>query len=356
MKREKKETFVNRTLKTFVASCATALMALGPAGAGAQDKPMAKGETLTMQSGAGTLFGIHALIASKKGYCERYGFKCELKNIIAGAAALQAVIGKSMDLGLPAAELAVTAVSKDAPIQIVAMGRPSMFQNVIVRSDVPLPNKAQGYAGILRDLRGKKIGITSRGSGSEILFTAMLKAVGMSAADVTYVGVGGPGTAYTALVVGKQVDAVVNFQPLDEICAAQKTCFVAINLTNGEGPPEVSPMGKAALPFVMRRDLLESNPTLVRALLAAFNDAETWFSDPANFNELVEILKPTIDFGTMPGAEQLRIAYIKSELPRFSHRLKVDRQALQGVIDFSLANKLIDKPIKVSDLVWEGAP
>ncbi len=60
--------------------------------------PKANGETLNIQNYAGTTGNMHAVVAQKKGFCEKYNFKCEVKTLNSGTLGLQALVGKSIDI------------------------------------------------------------------------------------------------------------------------------------------------------------------------------------------------------------------------------------------------------------------
>jgi len=316
--------------------------------------PRANGETLNIQNYAGTTGNMHAVVAQKKGFCEKYNFKCELKTLNSGTLGLQALVGKTIDIAQTGTEL--TAATGDSGLVLVGLSLPAVVLSVSVRSDVPLPNKDKGYPAMMKDFKGLKIGTTARGSGGETIFNAMLKDAGMQPSDVTYVAVGGPATAYTSMVVGKQVDVAVLFQPLTQLCAASKACATVIDMTVGEGPKSVKDMTGASVIFAARRDFADGNQKLMDAMYAAFRDAATWFNDPANFEELVKIYTPLISFGDMPGADQLRRDWIKSVIPAYSKDLKIDRAAVKAILDFYVENKMLDKPVDPAKLVWSKAP
>lgn len=335
------------------AIAAAAIVALACGGADAQS-PRANGETLRIQNYAGTTGNMHAVVAAAKGFCDKYNFKCELKTLNSGTLGLQALVGKTIDIAQTGTEL--TAATGDSGLVLVGVSLPANVLSVSVRSDVPLPNKDKGYPAMMKDFKGLKIGTTARGSGGEVIFNAMLRDAGMKPSDVTYVAVGGPATAYTSMVVGKQVDAAVLFQPLTQLCAFNKTCATVIDMTVGEGPKVVKEMTGASVPFVARREMADANPKLMEAFYAAFRDAAAWFNDPANFEELVKIYTPLISFGDMPGADQLRRDWIKSVIPAYSKDLKVDRNAVKAIVDFYAANGMFDKPVDPAKLVWDKAP
>ncbi|MBS0521268.1 MAG: ABC transporter substrate-binding protein [Proteobacteria bacterium] len=339
--------------KWAATAAAVAIAAFASGGARAQ-APKANGETLRIQNYAGTTGNMHAVVAAKKGFCEKYNFKCELKTLNSGTLGLQALVGKTIDIAQTGTEL--TAATGDSGLVLVGVSLPANVLSVSVRSDVPLPNKDKGYPAIMKDFKGLKIGTTARGSGGEVIFNAMLREAGMKPSDVTYVAVGGPATAYTSMVVGKQVDAAVLFQPLTQLCAFNKTCATVIDMTVGEGPKVVKEMTGASVPFVARREMADANPNLMAAFYAAFRDAAAWFNDPANFEELVKIYTPLISFGDMPGADQLRRNWIKSVIPAYSKDLKVDRHAVKVIVDFYRQNGMLDKPVDPAKLVWDKAP
>jgi NitT/TauT family transport system substrate-binding protein len=221
---------------------------------------------------------------------------------------------------------------------------------------VALPHRAQGYPAIMQDLKGLKVGITARGSGGEAFFNAMLREAGMVPQDVTYVGVGGPSTAYASLVVGRQIDAVVMFQPLTQLCLFNKTCATVVDMTQGEGPQAIQAMNGASVPFVMHRETVTQNPGLVAAFYAAMRETAAWFGDPANFEALDQIYKPLISFGDLPGADEMRREWIRSVVPAYSKDLAVPRPSVQAIIDFYVEAKVLEKRIAAADLVWEKAP
>jgi NitT/TauT family transport system substrate-binding protein len=316
--------------------------------------PRANGETLNIQNYAGTTGNMHAVVAQKKGFCEKYNFKCEVRTLNSGTLGLQALVGKTIDIAQTGTEL--TAATGESGLVLVGLSLPAVVLSVSVRADVPLPNRAKGYPEMMKDFKGLKIGTTARGSGGEAIFNTMLRDAGMQPSDVTYVAVGGPATAYTTMVIGKQVDAAVVFQPLTQLCAFTKTCATVIDMTVGEGPKAVRDMTGASVVFVARREMADSNPNLMAAFYAAFRDAATWFNDPANFEELVKIYTPLISFGDLPGADQLRRDWIKSVIPAYSKDLKIDRPAVKAIIDFYAANKMFDKPVDPARLIWDKAP
>ena len=347
---------MNAVLSSRFACAAAALAFIGLAGQAKAETPRANGETVGIQNYAATTGNMHAIVAKEKGFCEKYNFKCEIKTINSTSLGLQALVGKTIDFTQGGADLVGAAVVAGADVVIVGTSLPANVLSVSVRSDVPLPNRSKGYPAMMQDFKGKRIGVAARGTSSEKYFNAMLKDGGLKPEDVTYVAVGAPNTTYTALAIGKQVDAAVMYQPLTQLCQFNKTCETVIDMTIGEGPKSLADTIGANVIFAARREMVESNPKLMAAFYAAMTDAANWFNDPKNFDELVKIYTPLISFGDMKGADDMRRSWIKSVIPAYSKDLKVKVSALQAIMDFSYENKIIDVKVDAKKVLWYKAP
>jgi NitT/TauT family transport system substrate-binding protein len=339
---------------TFLCAASAIVLAANSGQAGAET-PRANGETVSIQHYAGTTGNMHAIIAKEKGFCEKYNFKCEIRAINSTSLGLQALVGKTIDIAQGGADLVGAAVVAGADVVIVGTSLPANVLSISVRNDVPMPHRDKGYPGIMDDFRGKRIGVSARGSSSEKYFNVMLKDAGLRPEDVTYVAVGAPSTTYTALAVGKQIDAAIMIQPLKQLCQFNKTCETVIDMTTGEGPKSLEATTGANIMFAARKEMVESNPKLMEAFYAAMTDAAAWFNEPKNFDELVKIYTPMISFGEMAGADEMRRNWIKNVIPAYSKDLKVKVSALQELMDLSLENRIIDVKVDAKRVLWDNA-
>ena len=89
---------------------------------------------------------------------------------------------------------------------------------------------------------------------------------------------------------------------------------------------------------------------------AAMVDAITWARDPANLDEVITLYTPNINFGDIPGGDELRRTWIKSAIPLYSPDLKVNRKAVKATIDFGVEAKTLEKSIDADKVVWDKAP
>jgi ABC-type nitrate/sulfonate/bicarbonate transport system substrate-binding protein len=124
----------------------------------------------------------------------------------------------------------------------------------------------------------------------------------------------------------------------------------------GEGPKVSRELAGAGVIFAARRDFADANPQLMAAFTAAMTDAMTWARDPANFEELINIYKTHINFGDLPGADELRRSWVKTAIAAYSPDLKVSRKGLKAALDFGLEVKTLERPIELDKVIWDKAP
>lgn len=336
---------------------ATALAAgLAGAPALAQDAPHANGETLIIQSYPG-IGNPHALVAIDQGFCEKYNFTCEVNTIASAALGVQALVAGSIGVATAPPDLLGAADSQGSDVAVIGTSMDMDTFALTVRSDEDFATAGQGYPDVLRNLKGKTIGVTARGTSSEYILTRMLADAGLTADDVTFVAVGGPSTAFASLTVGQQVDAAYIFQPMTQLCAFNEVCHPIVDNTSDTLSPEwLREWRGASNVFAARQETIDSNPELMRAFIAAMTDAATWFKDENNLEELARIYEPVISFGDDEASAQLRETWLRDLVHVFSSDLTVDISAMQLIAEFAYENQLIDAEVDATTLVWEGAP
>ena len=322
----------------------------------AAQSPKANGETLTIRHANGSTGNMHAFVAAKKGFCTKYNFQCQLVAINNALTSVQAMVGGSLDVAQGGIEMTASAINAGADVVIVGVATRGAVLSLAARSDVPLPHRAQGYPAVIADLKGRKVGVPARGAAGEVYLNVMLREAGLAPGDVTVVGTGGPDTAYNSMVVGKQVDAIIAVSPAKELCAATKACATIVDMTKGEGPELFRKDSASGVVFVMRRAFAEGNPQLMAAFYAAMKEAADWFRDPANLDGLVALYKPIISLGDVANADALLRSWIKDAVDNYSPDLAVNRDGVKTAIDFAVENKMLDKSVDVSRIVWDKAP
>jgi NitT/TauT family transport system substrate-binding protein len=252
---------------------------------------MAQTETLRIQDYPG-LGNILVRVAAANGYCEKNGLKCELKTIPAAPLGIQTLMAGDIDVAFGPAEVVIQAANKGADLKIIGSGSRGNIFYLMAGAHTETPNSAKGYPAVMADLKGKKIGVTSRGSGAEFQLIDMLKGAGMTGSDVTIVPVGAPNTALPA-IANKQIDALMLFSPMDGFCEAMKVCRVIVDPRKGEGPKEITQLNGAAGPMTVRGDFAQKKGPVLDAFAKAMRESESFVQNPANFNALLKIVNDT---------------------------------------------------------------
>lgn len=291
-----------------------------------------KGETVRVVDVPG-IGNMPLRVAIRKGFCDKYGIKCESKIIPTGPLAVQTLLAGDLEVVFTATEVFVLAAARGADLKILpvtGVRTPIFF--IAAGAHLETPNVSRGYPAVMQDLKGKKIGVTSRGSGAEQQLVDMLKGAGLSAGDVTIVAVGAPNTAFPALT-NKQIDAVVTFEPFGAMCEVTKMCRVVVDPRAGNGPKELILLGPAAVTNAVRADWAQKNPHLIEAYGKALAEANAFVNNPANMAELTQISQSFFKFEG-PHGEAITSTALRIAVDTKAYGGDLDVKALQAVADY----------------------
>jgi NitT/TauT family transport system substrate-binding protein len=337
---------MHKALATIAAALA---LATGAAPVAAQGK----GETVKFQDYPG-LGNMLVKVAIAKGYCEKAGIKCELQTIPAAPLGMQAMLAKSIDSALGPADVMNGAIMRGAKMKMVVGGAVSNVLQLVAGNHMETPNAGKGYPAFMQDFKGKKIGVTSRGAATEVYTRWMMTKAGMNPDDATFVAVGGPNTAYGALV-SKQVDAVMIFEPTGAMCTVLKTCKVLWQAATDKEPAELFAMNGGGNGLIFTQEYIDKNPHVIDAVIKAIKDADAFINVPANFDEVSKIAQQFFKFDMPKGDEVLNTA-LRNAIDTNSYRAPINRKAIQAGLDALIATKQIEKAVAVSDIVLDRAP
>ena len=312
-----------------------------------------KGETVKFQDYPGT-GNMLVRVAISKGYCEKAGIKCELQTIPSAPLAAQAMLAKSIDSFLGPAEVMTPAILRGSKMKMVSGGVVTNVLQLIVGNHVDAPNANKGWPAFMQDFKGKKVGVTTRGSATELWMTYLLTRAGINPEGVTFVAVGGPNTAYGALV-SKQVDGLMLFDPVGTMCDVLKTCKVLYRAASDPQPADVYAVNGGSSGLVFTQEYIDKNPHVIDAVIKAVKDADAFINAPTNFDEVVRIAGQYFKFEIPKGDEVLTTA-LHSNINSNSYRATINRKAMQAGLDILAATKQIDKALPLAELIYEKAP
>ena len=190
------------------------------------------------------------LIAQQKGYFAAEGLDVELQ-YAGGGTATPALISGSIQASGSAAS-ALTAILKDAPLRIVGIIADSPTYSIWVTSDIKSA----------ADLKGKTIGVATRGDTLEVASRLYLQSVGISPDAVGYQPLGPPGGIAAGLETGALSAAVVAATDSEVMLdkGQLKKAHVLVNLT------------KYKMPYAgiaMSEKVLYGDPVLAKKIMRA---------------------------------------------------------------------------------------
>lgn len=190
----------------------------------------------------------------------------------------------------------------------------------------------------IADLKGKKIGVTKK-SGPEFALGTFLIFNNLARSDVTIVDL--PPAQLVEAISKGEVDAVMIFNPF------------AYNIKKQLGDTVVSWSGQSGrrqyFLLVARKQLVDSRPEMVRRLLLALLQAETFVANNP---------KQTQDFLTKQ--LQYEQPYLAATWSNHHFNLSLDQSLLISMEDearWVIANKLTDKKVipNYTDFVYKDA-
>ena len=322
------------------------LLALAAASTFAALPAHAETSTLRIQDYPG-IGNFLVRIANANGYCEKHGIKCELRPIPQAPLGLQTLLAGDIEVAFGPPEVLVQAVNKGADLRVVGSGARAPTFFLMAGADLATPNESKGYPAVMQDFKGKKIGVTARGSAAEFQLKTMLQGAGMKADDVTIVAVGSPNTAFPA-IKNKQIDGLMLFSPMDGFCEVTKACRVVVDPRQGQGPKELLGVDGAANVQTVTASFAAANPKTIEAYRSAMAEAEAFAQKPGNYPAMLKIAQDTFKINA-PGGEQILDVALKNAAP--SLRFTVDPKAMQHAANYMQETGQIDKAVDTSKLL-----
>lgn len=335
-------------IKFGAAIAAAVTMALGSTYAIAQEKKVVR-----MQEYPGSIVHLVDWVMRSKGFCAKEGLDCQAVGLASGPLAQQAAAAGSVDIIVSSLDVMMQAVAKGNDLMALGTDLVNNVYSLAASSEVAKAVAGKSFPDNAAVLAGKRIGVSARGSSTEMIAKALLASAGVPSDKVTFVAVGSPPTAFAALSAN-QVDAILTWDPVPALCEATKSCVVFLDLTKGEGPAEQQAMNGGYVAWQARRDYVQKNAATVDAFLRAHAQAVKWLRDPKNYAEAKEIASKHFKLGDVPNREAVFDKSVQRMIQAYGTHF--DRKVIDGFNAFLMANKLIDKPLSAASIVYANAP
>jgi NitT/TauT family transport system substrate-binding protein len=249
-------------------------------------------------------------IADALGFFAKNGIEMSYVATPSGPAALQALAAKGADFIISDVITASSGRQNGVDVRLVA----GMFKRFVAALQCRKSLNISGaYPGVMRQLVGKTIGVTSSPSGTDTYAKYTLIDAGVDPKSVQVLPVGGVPSLVAAIQSGR-VDCVTSFQPMQQ--TLKGTVDTVVNWSAGQGP-KIFSTTYILNALATSNEYATNNPKTVRSVAKAIRQAVEYASNPAN---AARIAAATTKF--FPGTDAATLATISEEAaPAYGYKL-----------------------------------
>lgn len=198
------------------------------------------------------------LVAEAKGLFEKHGVKVQMKLFPSGKTAIEAMAAGQFDIGMFGDIPGLSLLARGYSGKIIASGLGGPARQALL---VPVGSKYRG----LKDLRGKRIGLT-KNSTDEIALEATMRKEGLTWADFQIVNLQ-PSEKATVLKTGG-VDAIEAWEPVPAIIVVEG---IGRRLLTADGDiPDIPGV------MIASNQILQDDPVAVTRFLKAIHDGAVY--------------------------------------------------------------------------------
>ncbi len=271
--------------------------------------------------GASCLCYLPTVLAKQLGEFEKAGVNVEMVDFKGGSQALTAVLGGSADVVSGYFDHCVNLAAKNQHMQSFVV-----YDRYPGLALVVAPKQTDSVKTV-KDLAGKRVGVSAPGSSTDFFLKYLLKKNGVDPGSVGVVGIGLGATAVAAMEQGS-VDAAVMLDPAVtllqgknkdlRILSDTRTQKDTLDVFGGEYP------GGS---LYTRLDWIEKNPTAAGAMAKAIVNTLKWIHSHSP-EEIMAKMPPEL-----VGADKaLYLAALKNTIPMYSTTGRMDPKGAQAVL------------------------
>ncbi|HTY04830.1 MAG TPA: ABC transporter substrate-binding protein [Rhodocyclaceae bacterium] len=213
-------------------------------------------------------FAHYGAVSYMKEICPRYGIKLEERMFAKGPEILPAIVAGEIDIAALASDGAISGRANGVPIYTVA-GFAKGGARMVAQADSGIRT--------LKDLKGKRVGVT-RGGMQELLLMAELEKAGLTWADK-------PGKDVEIVYLAfADLNQALAAKQIDAMCQSEPQSSQAINKKFGVEllKPYDTPLGEPYRVLVMTEKMYNERKDVAQRTLKCFADATaTFIRDPA---------------------------------------------------------------------------
>jgi len=208
-------------------------------------------------------------IAEQRGLFKAEGLDVDIQDLQGGAKALQAMVGGSAEvvIGYYDHTIQMQAINKTLTAVALLARYPGLVLGV--RSDLADQVKQAS------DLKGKKVGVTALGSSSQFFINHLLSQQGLKPSDISAIGIGANNAAVAA-VEQKQVDALVNLDPMIAVLLSRGLIKILVDTRTERDTVKVYGGEYPGSALYTSQEFIERYPGATQRLVNAVVKALRW--------------------------------------------------------------------------------
>jgi ABC-type nitrate/sulfonate/bicarbonate transport system substrate-binding protein len=218
-------------------------------------------------------------VAQQQGYfsAQKLSVSSPVIQVATGAKAATAVETGSCDIANGVITDAFGLAKVDASTRIIGALMDAYTADIVVSKQFEQDNHLSSTSPLtdkIQALKGKTIGITGPGSGTQALLTYVFKLAGMNASkDATQVSLGANNTAALAALQAGRVDALSFFVPIGQAAIAQGIGDIFISPLRGDIPQLVGDIHGV---FYTKQSVIDAKPQAIAAYIRGIGQAEAF--------------------------------------------------------------------------------
>ena len=271
--------------------------------------------------GAGCLCYLPTVLAEQLGEYKKAGVDVEMVNFKGGSQALTAVLGGSADVVSGYFDHCVNLAAKNQALQAFVVY--DRFPGLVL---VVAPKNTASIASV-KDLAGKKVGVSAPGSSTHFFLEYLLSKAGVDKNSVGVVGVGLEATAVAAMEQGS-VDAAVMLDPAVTLLQGKNKDLKILSDTRSQ-KDTLSVFG-GEYPggaLYTRADWIASHAKEVQALTNAMVATLKWIH-----SHTPEEIMAKMPAELVGSDKALYLAALKNTIPMYSETGRMDPKGAAAVL------------------------
>jgi NitT/TauT family transport system substrate-binding protein len=325
------------------------LAACGSGSAGGSSSAGSGPAKVNITAFSGSFASLPVYVANRKGFFKQHGIAPNFVTVSSGSAAMQAMLAGSADMANVAVSESLIANSKGEGVKYIVGVTTGSIGELVMSKNIQLPDEAAGYPAVIKDLKGKKIGVSSKGSTTYYELAYLLKQAGLDPdKDVTIVPAG-PLAGQVAALKDGQLDGFMSQEPVTTQVTDSKDGRVIFYFYQGNRPAALDNLmtnGVAAT-----NQYISANPTAVKGVHDAVAQADNYITGlaKAGITDLAKAVAPDFPGVSQTTLEQAIMHYQKQFSPVITKANISAGNALQ------IFGGLIKSPIAYGDVVATSA-